>query len=86
MDDLRNAVYGEQGATAELRRNDIEHCHKWLNSWIEDDQYFCGTNDNLVSALVAAPVEIADDIDDEMEQQSSEAFSDNTDAGQSDYS
>jgi hypothetical protein len=76
----------EHGVTAELCRKDIEHCHKWLNTWIEDDQYFRGSIGNLVSALVAAPVDIADDIDDEMEQQNLEATSDDIDAGQSGYS
>jgi len=83
MIDLRNAFYGEHGVTAEMCQTDIDHCHKWINSWIADDQYFRGTIGDLVTAAAAEPVDIDDDIDDEMEQQDLEAVGDDLDTGQS---
>ena len=74
LDDVREAFYGQHRVTAELCKKYIEHCHKWLNDWIANDDVFRGSIDNLTSAVVAQPLDFDEDIDDEMEQQDLEAI------------
>ena len=75
--------YGQHEVTAELCQKEIDHCHEWINNWIADDQYFRGTIGNLITAVAPEPLNIDDDIDDEMEQQQLEAAGDDLDTGQS---